>query len=378
MLATIFWDFPNHIPLFGFELRYYSLMFIISFVLGQYGMQYIFKKENISPKLMDSLVYWMIGATIVGARLGHVLFYEFDEYFGPLKWSKIELKLWGINFPSFEIPRFLAVWEGGLASHGAAIAIVAAMIYWSRKYAKVNPLWTLDRIVLVVALAAGFIRMGNWFNSEIYGAQANSVFETVFVEDAAQDIKLIFEKNFKVNIKDINFEPSGKVLQKNSLVLPELDLRISFYQSNEMQTSKYANELLPAILKGLKRDNQNILMLENTNVEVHQSPNGWEASTKVYGIPRYPTQLFEAGTYWIIFIILTLLYLKRGAGNKAGFLLGLFLTMLFGFRFFIEFYKEIQVSFENSMSLNMGQWLSIPMVSLGLFLIFRAQKKYNS
>ena len=80
MLATIFWDFPNHIPLFGFELRFYSLMFIISFVLGQYGMQYIFKKENIDPKLMDSLVYWMIGATIVGARLGHVFFYDWDKY----------------------------------------------------------------------------------------------------------------------------------------------------------------------------------------------------------------------------------------------------------------------------------------------------------
>lgn len=354
MLATIFWDFPNHIPLFGFELRYYSLMFIISFVLGQYGMQYIFKKENISPKLMDSLVYWMIGATIVGARLGHVFFYDWDKY-------------------KNNLGDILKVWEGGLASHGAAIAIVAAMIYWSRKYAKVHPLWTLDRIVIVVALAAGFIRIGNWFNSEIYGAQANSVFETVFVEDAAQAIK----HQFRGDVEDISFEPSGKVLQTNSLVLPELDLRISFYQSNEMQTSEYAKDCL-GILKGLERDNQNILVLENTSVEVYQSPNGWEATTKVYGIPRYPTQLFEAGAYWIIFIILTLLYLKRGAGNKAGFLLGLFLTMLFGFRFFIEFYKEIQVSFENSMSLNMGQWLSIPMVSLGLFLIFRAQKKYNS
>ena len=79
MLATIFWDFPNHIPLFGFELRFYSLMFIISFVLGQYGMQYVFKRENINPKLMDSLVYWMIGATILGARLWHVFFYDWDK-----------------------------------------------------------------------------------------------------------------------------------------------------------------------------------------------------------------------------------------------------------------------------------------------------------
>ena len=75
MIATILWDFPNHIPIAGFELRFYSLMFIISFVLGQYGLQYVFKKENVNTKLMDGLVYWMVGATIIGARLGHVFFY---------------------------------------------------------------------------------------------------------------------------------------------------------------------------------------------------------------------------------------------------------------------------------------------------------------
>jgi len=80
MLLTILWDFPNHIPIAGFELRFYSLMFIISFVLGQYGMQYVFKRENVNPKLMDSLVYWMVGATIVGARLGHVIFYDWSYY----------------------------------------------------------------------------------------------------------------------------------------------------------------------------------------------------------------------------------------------------------------------------------------------------------
>ena len=80
MIATILWDFPNHIPIAGFELRFYSLMFIISFVLGQYGMQYVFKKENVNPKLMDSLVYWMVGATIIGARLGHVFFYDWGYY----------------------------------------------------------------------------------------------------------------------------------------------------------------------------------------------------------------------------------------------------------------------------------------------------------
>ena len=351
MLATIFWDFPNHIPLFGFELRFYSLMFIISFVLGQYGMQYVFKKENIDPKLMDSLVYWMIGSTIVGARLGHVFFYDWDKY-------------------KNNLGDILKVWEGGLASHGAAIAIVAAMIYWSRKYAKIHPLWTLDRIVIVVALAAGFIRMGNWFNSEIYGAPANSAFETVFVENGAQAI----QRGFADQVKHMEFEPTGELLHTDSLAMPELDLRISFHQSGEAQTAQYANTYLPQIIRMQRPDNRNLWMLDDTVAEVYEGADGWEASVKVYGIPRYPTQLFEAGAYWIIFITLALLYLKRGAGNKPGFLLGLFLTLIFGFRFFIEYLKEIQVDFEQGMSLNMGQWLSIPLVAFGLFLIFRAQK----
>ena len=148
MIATILWDFPNHIPIAGFQLRFYSLMFIISFVLGQYGMQYIFKKENVNPKLMDSLVYWMVGATIVGARLGHVFFYDWGYY-------------------KNHIGEILMVWKGGLASHGAAISSVLAMYGWSTRSAKKHTLWTMDRIVIVVALAGGFIRMGNWFNSEI-------------------------------------------------------------------------------------------------------------------------------------------------------------------------------------------------------------------
>ena len=351
MLATIFWDFPNHIPLFGFELRFYSLMFIISFVLGQYGMQYVFKRENINPKLMDSLVYWMIGATIVGARLGHVFFYDWDKY-------------------KDNLGDIFKVWEGGLASHGAAIAIVVAMIYWSRKYAKIHPLWTLDRIVIVVALAAGFIRMGNWFNSEIYGAPANSIFETVFVEDAAQSIR----RGFAGQVKSIEFEKTGATLETDSLTYPEMDLTISFHQSNETQTLQYVTTYLPEILKLQSPDNKNLILSDDFTSEVYEGADGWEASMKVFGIPRYPTQLFEAGAYWIIFVILALLYLKRSAGDKLGFLLGVFLTLLFGFRFFIEYYKEIQVSFEAGMDLNMGQWLSIPLVCLGLFLIIRAQK----
>ncbi|MDB2473127.1 prolipoprotein diacylglyceryl transferase [Schleiferiaceae bacterium] len=354
MIATILWDFPNHIPIAGFELRFYSLMFIISFVLGQYGMQYVFKKENVNPKLMDSLVYWMVGATIIGARLGHVFFYDWGYY-------------------KNHLGEILMVWKGGLASHGAAISIVLAMIWWSQRIAKKHPIWTLDRIVIVVALAGGFIRMGNWFNSEIYGAPANSSVETVFVEAGRASI----ERGYGENIRSLTFDETGTVFTTDSLNYPVLEAQFRFIGLNENQTGEYVNNYLARILNATSKDNANILSYPDATAKVYKDENGAFASINVLGVPRYPTQLFEAAAYWLIFLILAFLYLKTNAKNRRGFIFGAFLIGVFGFRFFVEYYKEIQVSFETSMSLNMGQWLSIPLVISGFYLMLTS-KEHNS
>lgn len=354
MIATILWDFPNHIPIAGFELRFYSLMFIISFVLGQYGMQYVFKKENVNPKLMDSLVYWMVGATIIGARLGHVFFYDWGYY-------------------KNHLGEILMVWKGGLASHGAAISIVLAMIWWSQRIAKKHPIWTLDRIVIVVALAGGFIRMGNWFNSEIYGAPANSSVETVFVEAGRASI----ERGYGENVKSLTFDETGTVFTTDSLNYPVLEAQFRFFGLNENQTGEYVNNYLARILNATSKDDANILPFPDATAEVYTDENGAFASINVLGVPRYPTQLFEAAAYWLIFVILAFLYLKTNAKNRRGFIFGAFLIGVFGFRFFVEYYKEIQVSFETSMSLNMGQWLSIPLVISGFYLMLTS-KEHNS
>ena len=354
MIATILWDFPNHIPIAGFELRFYSLMFIISFVLGQYGMQYVFKKENVNPKLMDSLVYWMVGATIIGARLGHVFFYDWGYY-------------------KNHLGEILMVWKGGLASHGAAISIVLAMIWWSQRIAKKHPIWTLDRIVIVVALAGGFIRMGNWFNSEIYGAPANSSVETVFVEAGRASI----ERGYGENIRSLTFDETGTVFTTDSLNYPVLEAQFRFIGLNENQTGEYVNNYLARILNATSKDNANILPYPDATARVYTDENGAFASINVLGVPRYPTQLFEAAAYWLIFVILAFLYLKTNAKNRRGFIFGAFLIGVFGFRFFVEYYKEIQVSFETSMSLNMGQWLSIPLVISGFYLMLTS-KEHNS
>ncbi len=354
MIATIFWDFPNHIPIAGFELRFYSLMFIISFILGQYGMQYIFKKENVNPKLMDSLVYWMVGATIIGARLGHVFFYDWGYY-------------------KNHLGEILMVWKGGLASHGAAISIVLAMILWSQRIAKKHPIWTLDRIVIVVALAGGFIRMGNWFNSEIYGAPANSSVETVFVEAGRASI----ERGYGENIKSLTFDETGTIFTTDSINYPVLEAQFRFIGLNENQTGEYVNNYLARILNATSKDNAHILPYPNATAEVYTDEYGAFASINVLCVPRYPTQLFEAAAYWLIFVILAFIYLKTNAKNRRGFVFGAFLIGVFGFRFFVEYYKEIQVSFETSMSLNMGQWLSIPLVISGFYLMLTS-KEYNS
>jgi len=141
---------PRDIPVIGgFSVRWYGLLFAMSFAVGYVIMQRIFKNEHIPNKVLDQLTTYMIIFTIVGARLGHCLFYEPGYYLS----HPIEI---------------LKIWEGGLASHGAAIGIITGLYFFSRKNKKPF-LWILDRIVIVVALSGFFIRTGNLMNSEIFG-----------------------------------------------------------------------------------------------------------------------------------------------------------------------------------------------------------------
>ena len=141
---------PDVVPLLGgHEIRWYGILFALAFVAGYYIMQRIFKKEGESEKLLDSIFTYMIIFTVVGARLGHCLFYEPAYYLSHL----VEI---------------LKIWEGGLASHGASIGILLGLWLFSKKNKKPF-LWTMDRVVIPVALGGAFIRMGNLMNSEIFG-----------------------------------------------------------------------------------------------------------------------------------------------------------------------------------------------------------------
>lgn len=156
-LLFIHWNLdPVIFHIGGFGLRWYSLLFVSGFILGWFIFRWFFRREGVPETLLDSLLYTLLIATIVGARLGHCLFYQPDYYLG--SWQGF----WEIFMP----------WKGGLASHGGTIALLIAMAWYARHYGKKHNfdfVWLLDHLCIAVAFAGAFIRFGNLANSEIYG-----------------------------------------------------------------------------------------------------------------------------------------------------------------------------------------------------------------
>ncbi len=172
MLIYINWNInPEIFRIGGFALRYYSLMFAAAFIFSYFILTKIFTKENIELKLLDKLFVYVFIGTLIGARLGHTLFYEFGYY----KYHLFEIIVpFHITNGKFELTGYQ-----GLASHGGAAAILLAVALYCKKY-KQSFLWTIDRLVIVVAISAFFIRMGNLFNSEIIGRPTGVPWAFVF------------------------------------------------------------------------------------------------------------------------------------------------------------------------------------------------------
>lgn len=150
MLDYIVWNVDPDIISSPITVRWYGLMFAIGFLAGYEIVARMFKREGAPEKWLGILLIWVVCATIIGARLGHVFFYEWSYY------SQHPLDI-------------VKIWEGGLASHGGTIAIILAVILFSIFTTKRNPLWTFDRLVIPIALVGALIRIGNLMNSEIYG-----------------------------------------------------------------------------------------------------------------------------------------------------------------------------------------------------------------
>ena len=238
MLDFITWNVNPELFSGFVTIRWYGLMFAVGFLIGYEIVARMFKHEGAPERWLGILLIYVVVATLVGARLGHVFFYEWDVY----KTDPI---------------RILYIWEGGLASHGGTIAIIIAVILFSIFVTKKSPLWTFDRLVVAIALVGGLIRIGNLFNSEIYGTATTLPWGFMFVRSR----------------------------------------------------------------------------------EWHELYEGQAV---------HPTQIYEALILGVFFI-------------------GIFLP-----RFLIEFIKNDQVAREATMTLNIGQQLSIPFIVLGLCLILYA------
>ncbi|MBQ4819751.1 prolipoprotein diacylglyceryl transferase [Aquimarina sp. MMG016] len=269
-MEPIHWDIdPEIFTLFGtFPIKYYGLFFVIGLLLAYEVVKRIYTSENIPVENLEKLSTYLFIGTLIGARVGHCLFYDF-AYF-----SKHPLE---ILLP-FQITdgnwRFTGF--AGLASHGAAIGILTTIFLYIRK-TKTPFLWLMDRVSIGIPVACAFIRLGNFMNSEIYGKPTEGNFGVIFVRD---------------------------------------DM-----------------------------------------------------------IPRHPTQLYEAFSFLVVFGLLSYLYKKKLFVRQNGFIFGVFLILMFTARFIIEFSKENQVAFENSMILNMGQILSIPFILMGTILLIISNKK---
>tara|TARA_R110002073_G_scaffold139232_2_gene289339 strand:- start:115166 stop:116086 length:921 start_codon:yes stop_codon:yes gene_type:complete len=302
-LLSIDWNFnPDLFKIGSFPIKYYSLMYVLAFVIGLQLMKRIFIKDNIPLEKLDSIFIYTVIAMLIGARMGHYLFYE-DEY----TWAEV--------FLPFRLNPFEYTGYRGLASHGAAIGIIIAMYFYSKKVVKKPMLWTLDRLVIPTALGAMFVRLGNLFNSEIVGKATGSDFGFKFIRND-----------------------------------------ISEYQALSVTKAANVNEAYKFI--ATKSRYKEILA---------EVPN------------RYPTQLYEAAGYLVTFLILWYIYRKTDKKEKLGYIFGVFMVMLWSIRFIVEFFKEWQGGLEDwidvSIKLNTGQLLSIPLVLIGFFFMFRKVKK---
>lgn len=345
---------------------WYSVLFAAGFIIGYQIMVHIFKKEGKDPLNVDTLSVHMIIATIVGARLGHLVFYEPDRFLAdPLM--------------------FFRTWEGGLASHGAAFGILLALYLYSnyfietrksilplkftkRKRQGQSYLWIVDRIVITVALAGAFIRFGNFVNSEIIGKPTESDYGVVFGRVAEEYIE-----DAKIGIESAEASKGSSTERLAPGIVPvNLTLVFENRQISEEQAISIINNDVSRILRN------NSLVAKhyaqpNTplDYELALVDKKMTATIHTWGISRHPSQLYESATCIVLFIILLAIWFKWKEKTPEGLLLGIFLIWIFGLRWFHELFKENQVDFENDMTYNMGQLLSIPLVLLGVFILLR-------
>lgn len=363
MLNYIIWNVnPEIFSIGSFSIRWYGLLFASGFLIGQFIMGRIFKIENKPEKDLEKLMIFMVIATVVGARLGHCLFYEPEKYLS----NPIEI---------------LKVWEGGLASHGAAIGILLGLYLYARNRAGQSFLWVVDRIVIVVALGGALIRMGNLMNSEIIGKPADVPFAFVFANSLDETLDEHFNKkyNYLEGVSRDFVDKSDTVI--NDITYAPINITLRFDKSKVEQNYAYtfAEDSLSRFLNFGYEISKHYATLSNGKLPTKASQDGGytEATAMAYAIPRHPAQLYESLSMFLLFGLLMLLYFRLKEKTPEGLFLGIFLTVVFSLRFLYEFLKENQVDWEDGNYFNQGQLLSIPAIIAGLLVLVLAYRNYQ-
>ncbi|MES2387134.1 MAG: prolipoprotein diacylglyceryl transferase [Bacteroidota bacterium] len=356
MLSFILWDTAPEIlaafsdePAFG--VRWYGLFFASAFLVGQFIMAHILKTEKQPARELDAISVYMVAAVVIGARLGHCLFYE-PGYF--------------LSHP-IEI---LKVWKGGLASHGATAGILFGIWLYARNRNK-SYLGTLDRLVITIALGGALIRFGNLMNSEIIGKPADAPQTFVFARSAHDVVK----ENFGTQVKLSGISRTGKDTLVKGIHYPKLRMDFTFAPGiiNHAAVDNFLKSNLPDAMRGYSETNDNYRFFDAVPQTVISEQNKViTAALFVYGVPRHPAQLYEALTCIVLFLLLLYLWNRWRENTPPGSLFGIFVIWVFTLRFFYEFLKENQVEFENNLPLNMGQYLSIPLILAGIIVTWMA------
>lgn len=322
MLSFITWDIdPEAFSLFGREIRWYGILWASGVLCTSLVVQKMYKSEKLPDKWFDSFFIYVLVGLIIGARLGHCLFYE------PLEYLSNPLSL-------------LEIWKGGLASHGGAIGMVIGVCLYSLKITKKKLNW---KYILIGALA-GFI-IGGSLTYISNPANLDGSLGIAFLGlSVGVCIAMLYISYFTA-------------IQSLDRLIVGVAIGATFIRLGNLMNHEIYGGVLdkPWAFRFI--------------LNLDRWKNGAEP---IYSLPSHPTQIYEALTYFCVFLIGMFLYYKTNAKLKTGLILGISLIGIFLSRFIVEFIKNTQVDYESDMILNMGQLLSLPFVIWGIWLVYSA------
>ena len=365
MISYIIWNGSPEIFSIGtFALRWYGLLFALGFLISQQLLYYIYRKEGKPEKDVETLTIYMVIATILGARLGHVIFYQPDMFLtDPL----------GILLPFQFSPTFKFTGFLGLASHGGAFGILFALWLYSRKKKPGQSyLQILDRIVILVALTGCLIRLGNFFNSEIIGKPTDSPLGVVFASPVKSAILRSDDKSL---VETVGITSGSQFTDKTKGIVP-LEMYLFFKKGvTRDDANNYVRTDVKYILTRLSE-----FVYESSDVTINydivsEKDGVWVTKIHTFGIVRHPAQLYESISCLLLFAFLFWYWHSHQANPPPGRIFGFFLIILWSLRFVYEYLKENQEAFEGDLPINMGQILSIPLILIGIYVLIQSYKK---